>query len=75
MFPSRMFANRMFAPRYYPKVGLTAVIISGPFCVDGTAAFRPGAVLSAAYSIGSQYKASFRPGAVLTDAGCDRGNA
>jgi len=25
MFPSRYFANRMFAPRYWPKVGFTVV--------------------------------------------------
>lgn len=28
MFPTRYFANRMFAPRYFPKVGASGA--SGP---------------------------------------------
>lgn len=27
MFPKRAFPNRMFAPRYWPKVGATATVV------------------------------------------------
>ena len=31
MFPRRFWPNRMFAPRYWPKVGAAAVTVVPPF--------------------------------------------
>jgi hypothetical protein len=35
MFPSRYFANRMFAPRYFAKVGADATVSSGTLLLLG----------------------------------------
>jgi hypothetical protein len=34
---ARYFAPRMFAPRYWPKVGATVVIPTAPYIVEATA--------------------------------------
>lgn len=35
---ARYYPGRMFAPRYWPKVGLTVAVPDAPFVVEATAA-------------------------------------
>jgi hypothetical protein len=43
MFPSRFYPDRMFAPRYFPKVGDGGTVVAGPYIVADLAVFTPGA--------------------------------
>ena len=42
MFPTRYFPDRMFAPRFFPKVGEDASAEPVTYCLEKSAAFVPG---------------------------------
>jgi hypothetical protein len=47
MFPSRFYPDRMFAPRYFPKVGDGGTVVAGHYIVADLAVFTPGITYSA----------------------------
>lgn len=53
----------MFASRYYPKVGLTQILVYGPGIVAAAAVYVPGAKAAAVYQPGAFAVAVYQPGA------------
>lgn len=63
MFPSRYFANRMFASRYFPKFGLTSILVYGPIHICDAMAYIPGAVAARVFMAGAKEADIYVPGA------------
>lgn len=64
MFASRYFPDRMFAPRYWPKVGLASSVIAGPFTIEAVRAYQSGPVLDSVkgYTAGPADLRAYLPG-------------
>jgi hypothetical protein len=53
MFPVRYFDGSYFAARYWPKVGATVVVVSGPYYIDDGQLFSAGTSSGQVYHAGA----------------------